>query len=170
MSSWTSARPDTDRPGASGGNAPMRVAVIDTDSGFLQVLGKRLDRLGWEHRTLAGPVRVDEIVAMRLSALIVDLTVFGPRAWEELERLCEALPGLAAAPGLDPEPPAPAPAPRGRLGAGLRSGGGGRAGPPRGAARSRGCRGGSPRPPSRAGRAAGWRRRREGRPGRGSMS
>lgn len=94
MSSWTSARPDTDRPGATSGSAPLRIAVIDTDSGFLQVLGKRLDRLGWEHRTLAGPVPVEEIVAMRLSALIVDLTVFGPRAWEELERLCEALPGL----------------------------------------------------------------------------
>jgi DNA-binding response OmpR family regulator len=94
MSSWTSARPDTDRPGATTSGAPLRVAVIDTDSGFLQVLGKRLDRLGWEHRTLAGPVPVEQIVAMRLSALIVDLTVFGPRAWEELERLCNALPGL----------------------------------------------------------------------------
>jgi len=76
------------------GTAAHRVAVIDTDSGFLQVLGKRLDRLGWEHRTLAGPVPVEQIVAMRLSALIVDITVFGPRAWEELERLCDALPGL----------------------------------------------------------------------------
>ena len=94
MSSSTSVGPDTDRPGATTGSAPLRVAVIDTDSGFLQVLCKRLDRLGWEHRTLSGPVPVDQIVAMRLSALIVDLTVFGPRAWEELERLCQALPGL----------------------------------------------------------------------------
>ena len=59
MSSWTSARPDTDRPGVTSSGAPLRVAVIDTDSGFLQVLGKRLDRLGWEHRTLAGPVPVE---------------------------------------------------------------------------------------------------------------
>ena len=94
MSSWTSARPDLDRSGATSGGAPLRIAVIDTDSGFLQVLGKRLDRLGWEYRTLAGPVPVEQIVSMRLSALVVDLAVFGPRAWEELERLCEALPGL----------------------------------------------------------------------------
>ena len=78
-----------------GSSVPQRIAVIDTDSGFLQVLGKRLDRLGWEHRALAGPVRVEQLVALRLSALIVDPAVFGPRAWDELERLCEALPGLA---------------------------------------------------------------------------
>ena len=83
-----------DRPGTAAGGPALRVAVIDTDSGFLQVLGKRLDRLGWEYRVLAGPVPVEQIVAMRLSALVVDITVFGPRAWEELERLCDELPGL----------------------------------------------------------------------------
>ena len=31
---------------ASTGAAPLRLAVIDTDTGFLQVLGKRLERLG----------------------------------------------------------------------------------------------------------------------------
>ena len=72
----------------------VRVAVIDTDSGFLKVLDKRLDRLGWEHRTLAGPVPIEEIVAMRLGALVIDLTVLGPQAWEYLERVCAAVPGL----------------------------------------------------------------------------
>ena len=32
----------------------IRLAVIDTDSGFLTVLGKRLEAAGWEHRVLAG--------------------------------------------------------------------------------------------------------------------
>ncbi len=72
----------------------MRVAVIDTDSGFLQVLTKRLDRLGWEHRTLASPVPIEDLVAMRLSAVVIDLATLGPQAWEYLERLCDALPGL----------------------------------------------------------------------------
>ena len=72
----------------------VRIAVIDTDSGFLKVLDKRLDRLGWEHRTLAGPVPIEEIVAMRLGALVIDLTVLGPQAWEYLERVCAAVPGL----------------------------------------------------------------------------
>jgi DNA-binding response OmpR family regulator len=72
----------------------LRIAVLDRDSGFIQVLCKRLDRLGWEHRVLAGPVPRDAVVSMRLSALVVDLAVLGPQAWTWLERLCEALPEL----------------------------------------------------------------------------
>jgi DNA-binding response OmpR family regulator len=74
--------------------APLRLAVLDRDSGFLQVLGKRLDRLGWEHRVLASAVPADALVAMRLSAVVVDLAILGPQAWEWLERTCAALPGL----------------------------------------------------------------------------
>src|SRR3954449_931942 len=73
---------------------PLRLAVIDTDSGFLQVLDKRLERLGWEHRTLGSAVPVETIVAMRLSALVVDLAVLGPNAWDYLDRVCSELPGL----------------------------------------------------------------------------
>jgi DNA-binding response OmpR family regulator len=73
---------------------PLRVAVMDRDSGFIQVLGNRMDRLGWEHRVLAGAVRGEELVAMRLSALVVDLAMFGPAAFEELERIVAELPGL----------------------------------------------------------------------------
>jgi DNA-binding response OmpR family regulator len=72
----------------------LRIAVLDRDSGFIQVLSKRLDRLGWEHRVLAGPVPTDAIAAMRLSALVVDLAILGPQAWAWLERLCGALPEL----------------------------------------------------------------------------
>jgi DNA-binding response OmpR family regulator len=75
-------------------SASMRVAVLDRDSGFIQVLSKRMDRLGWEHRVLASPVPAEAVVSMRLSALVVDLAVLGPQAWEWLERLCEALPEL----------------------------------------------------------------------------
>jgi len=74
--------------------ASLRIAVLDRDSGFIQVLSKRLDRLAWEHRVLASPVPADQVVSMRLSALVVDLAVLGPQAWEWLERLCEALPEL----------------------------------------------------------------------------
>jgi DNA-binding response OmpR family regulator len=72
----------------------LRVAVIDTDSGFLQVLGKRMERLGWEHRVLTGPTPTESLVAMRLGAVVVDPVLFGTRAFEELERICVALPGL----------------------------------------------------------------------------
>jgi DNA-binding response OmpR family regulator len=72
----------------------IKLAVIDTDSGFVTVLTKRLEWLGWEHRVLASPVRVDELVAMRLNALVLDLGVLGPAAWEYLEQVAAALPGL----------------------------------------------------------------------------
>jgi DNA-binding response OmpR family regulator len=77
-----------------GGTSTLRVAVLDRDSGFIQVLSKRLDRLDWEHRVLASPVPVEEICSMRLSALIVDLAVLGPQAWTWLERVCGELPDL----------------------------------------------------------------------------
>ena len=80
--------------GASSTASPLRIAVLDRDSGFIQVLSKRLDRLGWEHRVLGSPVPADAVVSMRLSALVVDLAILGPQAWTWLERLCDALPEL----------------------------------------------------------------------------
>jgi DNA-binding response OmpR family regulator len=87
--------PDEAAPSSSGASSSaLRIAVLDRDSGFIQVLSKRLDRVGWEHRVLAGPVPSEAVVSMRLSALVVDLAVLGPQAWEWLERLCGALPEL----------------------------------------------------------------------------
>src|SRR5580704_12239453 len=86
--------PSTAPDGTVPSSASLRIAVLDRDSGFIEVLSKRLDRLGWEHRVLASPVPAEAVVAMRLSALVVDLAVLGPQAWEWLERLCEALPEL----------------------------------------------------------------------------
>jgi DNA-binding response OmpR family regulator len=80
--------------GTAASTGSLRIAVLDRDSGFIQVLSKRLDRLGWEHRVLASPVPAEAVVSMRLSALVVDLAVLGPQAWSWLERLCEALPEL----------------------------------------------------------------------------
>jgi DNA-binding response OmpR family regulator len=73
----------------------LRLAVIDRDPGFMQVLANRLDALGWDHRSLSSPVTADALVAMRLNALVVDLAVLGPGSWEYLERVCSRLPGLA---------------------------------------------------------------------------
>src|SRR3954453_19459735 len=73
---------------------PLRLAVLDRDSGFLQVLTKRLDRLGWEYRISGSAVPVETIVAMRLSAVVVALAGLGAQGWEWLERVCSELPGL----------------------------------------------------------------------------
>src|SRR4051795_1864070 len=75
-------------------NWRIRVAVIDNDSGFVRVLANRLEGMGWNFRTLAAPVPPEELVSMRLNALVVDLSLLGPRAWDYLERVCEAVPGL----------------------------------------------------------------------------
>jgi DNA-binding response OmpR family regulator len=73
----------------------IRLAVIDRDPGFMQVLSNRLDSLGAEYRALSTPVKPETLVAMRLNALVVDLSVLGPGSWEYLERVCVRLPGLA---------------------------------------------------------------------------
>jgi DNA-binding response OmpR family regulator len=72
-----------------------RLAVIDRDPGFMQVLANRLDTLGWDHRALASPVPAEALVQMRLNALVLDMAVLGASGWEYLERLCTRLPGLA---------------------------------------------------------------------------
>jgi len=73
----------------------IRVAVIDRDTSFLRVLGKRLDAAGWEHRVLPGGAPADELVAMKLNALVVDPSVLGPdEGWEFVERISGLMPGL----------------------------------------------------------------------------
>jgi DNA-binding response OmpR family regulator len=73
---------------------PIRLAVIDVDSGFVQVLTKRLESHGWQFRVLGSVPRVEDLVAMRLNALVVDLGLLGPDAWSFLERVFTALPGM----------------------------------------------------------------------------
>ncbi|MGC9221523.1 MAG: response regulator transcription factor [Solirubrobacteraceae bacterium] len=82
-------------PSARRGTRPMRLAVIDRDTGFMQVLSNRLDALHWSTRQLSSPVSVDAILPMRLIALVVDLAVLGPGSWEYLEQVCTRFPGLA---------------------------------------------------------------------------
>jgi DNA-binding response OmpR family regulator len=73
----------------------FRLAIIDRDPGFMQVLAKRLSPLGWDHRALSSPATPDALVTMRLNALVLDVTVLGPGSWEYIERVCSRMPGLA---------------------------------------------------------------------------
>jgi DNA-binding response OmpR family regulator len=72
----------------------VRVAVIDTDSGFVQVLTKRMGAMGWQYRTLGSPVPAEELVAMRVNCLVIDLALLGSQGWDYLGRISEAIPGL----------------------------------------------------------------------------
>jgi DNA-binding response OmpR family regulator len=75
-------------------SAPLRLAVIDSDSGFLHVLEKRVRARGWQQRVLSGAVPVEELVALRLGALVIDLSLLGAASWTYLEQVCDALPAL----------------------------------------------------------------------------
>lgn len=74
---------------------PFRVLVIDRDRGFVQVLGKRMDAVGWAHTVVSTPVTPEALVRMRLNAVVIDVTVAGPDCWSYLERVCARLPALA---------------------------------------------------------------------------
>src|SRR4051794_21700995 len=80
--------------GAATAQQPVRLAVLDSDTGFLAVLANRLDAAGWQHRVLASPVPIDALVSMRLNVLVIDLAVLGPAGWSYLEKVCERLPSL----------------------------------------------------------------------------
>ena len=73
----------------------LRLAILDHDRGFMQVLANRLDTLGWEHRALSTPIMPEALVTMRLNAVVLDIALIGPGAWEYIERICTRLPGLA---------------------------------------------------------------------------
>ena len=73
---------------------PVRLAILDSDSGFVRVLVNRIESLGWPYRRLEAAPRVEEFVAMRVNALVVDLALLGPEAWEFLDRISSAIPGL----------------------------------------------------------------------------
>jgi DNA-binding response OmpR family regulator len=72
----------------------VRLAVIDTDSSFVHVLAKRLEAAGWEHRLLTSTVPLDELVAMKLNALVIDPAALGSMGWDYIERVCTSLPDL----------------------------------------------------------------------------
>jgi DNA-binding response OmpR family regulator len=77
-------------------NAPqtIRLAVIDDDSGFVTVLSKRTEAAGWQQRVLSSAIPPEELVAMKLNALLIDPRVLGDEAWSYLERVCGMLPDL----------------------------------------------------------------------------
>jgi DNA-binding response OmpR family regulator len=75
-------------------NRAIRIAVIDTDSGFVTVLAKRAEAAGWHLRQSTGAVPPRDLVAMKLNALLIDPALLGDEAWPYLERTASMLPDL----------------------------------------------------------------------------
>jgi DNA-binding response OmpR family regulator len=74
--------------------APLRVAIMDSDSGFLAVLSNRLVRLEWKPEMLASSARAANVARRELDVLILDLASLGERRWDWLESLCERQPSF----------------------------------------------------------------------------
>ena len=74
---------------------PIRIGIVDSDSGFLKVLAKRLESSGYEHRVLPGGIPPEELVASKLNALLIDPSVLRADPWEFVERVGTMMPGLA---------------------------------------------------------------------------
>ena len=58
------------------------------------MLTKRLEAAGWQHRVLATAVQPEELLAMKLNAVVIDVSILGSDGWEYLERVCGMLPEL----------------------------------------------------------------------------
>src|SRR3954451_13634599 len=93
--------PAREHPVNAGVNAPggaytlsIRIAVLDTDSGFVTVLARRAEAAGWHLSQKTGPVPPRDLVAMKLNALLVDPAVLGDEAWAYLDRVSSMLPDL----------------------------------------------------------------------------
>lgn len=71
-----------------------RICILDTDGGFVRVLQKRAAAAGWDSRVLVTAPRLDDLVAMRMKALVFDIDRLGPGSWDFLEQVCSALPDL----------------------------------------------------------------------------
>jgi DNA-binding response OmpR family regulator len=72
--------------------SPIRVALIDDDSGLLTVLQRRVGALSWEISVLAFPPDAGHLSALRLHALVVNPRLTG---LDYVERVADGLPGLA---------------------------------------------------------------------------
>jgi DNA-binding response OmpR family regulator len=72
-----------------------RVAIVDSDASFVQVLTNRVERLGWQAIVHSTPPKVYDLLGERLSAIVVDPTQLGPEPFEYIEQLGRQAPELA---------------------------------------------------------------------------
>ncbi len=73
-------------------SSPVRIALIDDDSGLLTVVTRRFEALRWRSQILPYPPASEHLAVMRLHALLVNPVLSG---LEYVERVAEALPGMA---------------------------------------------------------------------------
>jgi DNA-binding response OmpR family regulator len=72
--------------------SPIRVAIIDDDSGLVTVLDRRFVRMRWEREVIGYAATADQLAALRLHAVILNPEITG---LDYLEQIALSLPGLA---------------------------------------------------------------------------
>jgi DNA-binding response OmpR family regulator len=70
--------------------AAVRIAIVDSDRGFTQVLTKRLGAIGWRGELLVTAPPLEQLSSMRMHAVVIDPALLGHEAWSYLEKLCAA--------------------------------------------------------------------------------
>jgi DNA-binding response OmpR family regulator len=73
----------------------VRLAVVDSDSGFTRVLAKRLADVSWRAQLFNTPPSVEALSGARPHAIVIDLAPLGSEGWAYLERLCARQDGPA---------------------------------------------------------------------------
>lgn len=77
---------------ATSESSPVRIALVDDDSGLLTVMERRFEALRWDRELLSYAPGPDQLTALRLHGLVLNPALSGI---EYIERVSAALPGLA---------------------------------------------------------------------------
>jgi len=72
-----------------------KVAVLDSDSGFLVVLSKRLEVAGWEQEILRRRLSGKKAAELDADALIVDVAMIGAGSLKWLKSFCDQRPEIS---------------------------------------------------------------------------
>jgi DNA-binding response OmpR family regulator len=70
--------------------ATVRLAIIDSDSGFVRVLSNRVGAVGWRAAVLTSPPPIEELSRLRQHAIVIDPAVLGSESWSYLGQLCSS--------------------------------------------------------------------------------
>ncbi len=74
---------------------PFRLAVIDSDADILLALSRRAELEGWQLRPMQSAISAEELVGLKLDALLLDPEALGDQGQPCLESVCGRLPDLA---------------------------------------------------------------------------
>jgi len=82
-------------------SSPVRIVLVDDDSGLLTLVTRRLEALRWAHEVMTYAPGPDQLAAMRAHAMILNPALSG---MDYIERIGNAMPSLALLVIADPTP------------------------------------------------------------------